>query len=110
MRKFVAKHAAATTGTLSCFARRAPSSDPANIDALALRVVDRQTNAETTSALPSAEDRVARALAEATAPLTVAEIQRACRIRTASICRTLSDLVSEGRIRRTAAGYLLAGR
>jgi DNA-binding IclR family transcriptional regulator len=73
-------------------------------------VVDGQTNAETTSALPSAEDRVARALAEATAPLTVAEIQRACRIRTASICRTLSDLVSEGRIRRTAAGYLLAGR
>jgi len=79
-------------------------------DALALRVVDRQTDPDTTRPLLSTEHRVARALAEATAPLTVAEIQRACRIRTASICRTLSDLVSDGRVRRTAAGYLLAGR
>ena len=78
-------------------------------DALALRVVDRQTDADGTSALPSAEDRVARALAEATAPLTVAELRRSCRIRTAILCAILSDLVSDGRVRRTAAGYLPAG-
>ena len=81
-----------------------------NGDALALRVIGRQTDPDATRPLPSAEDRVARALAEATAPLTVAELRRSCRIRTATLCGILSDLVSEGRVRRTAAGYLPAGR
>jgi len=43
-------------------------------------------------------------------PLTVAELRRACRIRTSTLCGILSDLVTEGRVRRTAAGYLPAGR
>src|SRR5204862_534672 len=50
------------------------------------------------------------ALAEAAAPLTVAELRRACRMRTSTLCAILSDLVMEGRVRRTAAGYLPAGR
>jgi DNA-binding HxlR family transcriptional regulator len=60
--------------------------------------------------LLSAADCVAQTLAEAIAPLTVAELRRACRIRTSSLCAILSDLVSDGRVRRTAAGYLAAGR
>src|SRR5213082_2020377 len=56
------------------------------------------------------EDRAARTLAEAAAPLTVAELRRACRMRTSTLCAILSDLVMEGRVRRTAAGYLPAGR
>jgi RecA-family ATPase len=79
-------------------------------DGLALRVVDRPMDAGTTSPLVSAEDRVAEALAEATTPLTVAELRRACRIRTSTLCAILSDLVADGRVRRTAAGYLPAGR
>lgn len=79
-------------------------------DGLALCVSERRPDADTTSGLPSAEDRVARTLAEATTPLTVAELRRACRIRTATLCAILSDLVADGRVRRTAAGYLAAGR
>jgi len=47
--------------------------------------------------------------AEANAPLTVTEPRRACRIRTATLCMILSELVGEGRVRRTPAGYLPAG-
>jgi RecA-family ATPase len=79
-------------------------------DGLALRVVDRQTDADGTRTLLSAEDRVTRVLVDATAPLTVAALRRACRIRTATLCAILSDLVTDGRVRRTAAGYLPAGR
>ncbi len=79
-------------------------------DGLALCVTARRTDPDATSPLPSAEDRVARTLAEAAAPLTVAELRRACRMRTSTLCAILSDLVMEGRVRRTAAGYLPAGR
>jgi RecA-family ATPase len=79
-------------------------------DELALCVTERRTDPDATSPLPSAEDRVARTLAEAATPLTVAELRRACRIRTSTLCAILSDLVTEGRVRRTAAGYLPARR
>jgi hypothetical protein len=79
-------------------------------DGLALCVTERRTAPDAPSPLPSAADRIARTLAEATAPLTVAELRRACRIRTSSLCAILSDLVSNGRVRRTAAGYLADGR
>jgi hypothetical protein len=77
-------------------------------DGLALCVTERRTAAP--SPLLSAADRVARTLAEATTPLTVAALRRACRIRTSTLCAILSDLVAAGRARRTAAGYLAAGR
>jgi len=79
-------------------------------DALALRVIDRRLEPDAITTAPSAKDRVERALAEAIAPLTVAEIRRACRIRTATLCALLADLVGQGRIRHTAAGYLPAER
>jgi len=76
-------------------------------DALALRVTHRQANADATSARPCAEDRVVRALTEATTPLSVAELRRSCRIRTATLCEILAHLVSVGRVRRSPAGYRL---
>lgn len=76
-------------------------------DALALCVTHRQIDAEGTSARPQAQDKVLRALAEATAPLTLTELRRSCRIRTATLCGMLADLVRAGRIHRSAAGYLL---
>jgi len=79
-------------------------------DGLALCVTERRTHPDATSPLPSAEERIARTLAEATTPLTVAELRRACRLRTSTLCAILSDLVTAGRVRRTAAGYLPAGR
>jgi RecA-family ATPase len=79
-------------------------------DTLALRVLDRQTDLDATSAPPSAQDRVERALAAATSPLTVAELRRLCRIRTSTLCAVLADLVRADRLRRTPAGYRLASR
>ena len=79
-------------------------------EALALRVIDAHPSRSAARPLPSAEERVAQALADANAPLTVTELRRACRIRTATLCAILSQLVGEGRVRRTPAGYLPAGR
>ena len=81
-----------------------------NGDGLALRVTEHRPDADATSPRPSAQDRVARTLTEATAPLTVAELRRACRIRTSTLCGILATLITAGRVRRTAAGYLPAGR
>ena len=82
----------------------------ANGEALALRVTEQRTDSDPSSPLPSAIDRVTRALADAATPLTVAELRRACRIRTSTLCAILADLVTDGRARRTPAGYLPAGR
>jgi hypothetical protein len=79
-------------------------------EALALRVLDRATAVAAPRPRPSAQDRVTHALADTTAPLTVAEIRQACRIRTATLCGILADLVRAGRVRRTAAGYVPADR
>jgi hypothetical protein len=78
-------------------------------DALALRVIDRQADPKVPTASPTAAERVEQALVERTAPLTVAELRRSCRIRTATLCQILADLVAQGRVRRTAAGYLAPG-
>jgi hypothetical protein len=81
-------------------------------DALALGVVARPATADPASpgapaqSAPPPHDRVARALAEAAEPLTVAALRAVCRIRTATLCEILADLVHQGRARHTAAGYL----
>ena len=77
-------------------------------DALALRVLDRDDARDVDPRPLPAEDRVEQILAVANGPLTVAEIRRECRVRTATICEILADLVDQGRARRTAAGYLAA--
>lgn len=82
-------------------------------DALALDVVASPVAADPASPDAPADsaspphDRIERALAQAAEPLTVAALRAACRIRTATLCEILADLVRQGRVHRTAAGYTL---
>ncbi len=100
--------------TLSVEHRAAPSRAGiplglrADADALALEVLDRPTPAAAPTPPPSPADRVEQALAEATAPVSLAVLRRSCRMRTASLCAVLATLTTSGRIRKTAAGYQLA--
>jgi hypothetical protein len=101
--------------TLSIEHRAAPSRTGiplglrADADALALEVLDRPAPAAASPPLPpSGADRVEQALAEATTPVSLAGLRRACRMRTASLCTILAALTMSGRIRKTTAGYQLA--
>jgi hypothetical protein len=76
--------------------------------ALALEVVERPHDPVAPSP-PSGVDRVEHALAAATAPVSLAVLQRACRIRMATLCAILATLTQAGRIRKTPAGYQLVG-
>lgn len=82
-------------------------------DALALDVVASPAAADPASIgapadpAPPPHDRIERALADAAEPLTVAALRAACRIRTATLCEILADLVRQDRVRHTAAGYIL---
>ena len=81
-------------------------------DALALDIVAHPAAADPAppgapaGSAPPPHERVQRALAEAAQPLTVAALRAACRIRTATLCEILADLLRQGRVRRTAAGYV----
>lgn len=75
---------------------------------LALHVLDRPPLTEQQAAEPTPADRVEEILAAATAPVPLTQLRAACRIRTASLCQTLNDLVRHGRVRKTSDGYTLA--
>lgn len=99
--------------TLSVEHRAAPSrtgiplSLRADADALALEVLDRPATTAAPPPAPSGADRVEQALADATAPVSLAVLRRACRIRMATLCAILATLTHAGRIRKTPAGYQL---
>jgi len=76
---------------------------------LALRVVDAPA-VVATHGEPSAVEKIERALADAATPLTVAALRTACHIRNTNVALALATLLAEGRVRKTAAGYLLASR
>jgi hypothetical protein len=80
----------------------------AHDDSLALHVLDRAPTTEQPPAEPGPADRVEEILAAATAPVPLTELRAACRIRTASLCQTLNDLVRDGRVKKTSDGYALA--
>jgi hypothetical protein len=46
-------------------------------------------------------------LADATAPVSLAALRHACRMRMATLCAILAALTAAGRIRKTPAGYEL---
>jgi hypothetical protein len=100
--------------TLSIEHRAAPSrtgiplSLRAHADALAREVFDRPVPAALPPS-PSGADRVEHALAEATAPISLAVLRRACRIRRATLCAILATLAQAGRIRKTPDGCQLVG-
>jgi AAA domain len=81
----------------------------ADADALALEVLDRPAPAVAPAAGPSDADRVEQALADATTPVSLAVLRRACRMRMATLCTILATLTATGRIRKTTAGYQLVG-
>ncbi len=99
--------------TLSVEHRAAPSrtgiplSLRADADALALEVLDRPAPASSTPPPTSGAERVEQALAEAIAPVSLAVLRRACRMRMANLCAILAALTTSGRIRKTTAGYQL---
>ncbi len=78
-----------------------------NADALALEVLDRPLPAAAPPPPASGADRVEQALAEAAAPVSLAVLRRACRMRMATLCAILATLTAAGRIRKTPAGYHL---
>src|SRR5439155_26917561 len=73
-------------------------------EALALRVIDAHPSRSAARPLPSAEERVAQALADANAPLTLTELRRPRRLRPATLLAIPSHPVREGRGRRPPPG------
>jgi hypothetical protein len=76
-------------------------------DALALEVVDAAPTPPV--AAPSPIDKLTDVLADTDRPLSLVELRRACRIRTAHVCEALATLTAQGRVHKTSAGYQLAG-
>jgi hypothetical protein len=58
-----------------------------------------------TSSPTTPDQRVWAALQAASAPLALADLRNACRIRTSTLCSILNALTAEGTVRKTAAGY-----
>ena len=77
--------------------------------ALALRVIDAPA-APTVPVASSAIEKIEQMLTETTTPLSLPALRSACRVRNTSACQALATLTAEGRVRKTAAGYLLASR
>lgn len=75
-------------------------------DALALSVVESAPMAEPPPA--SVDERITRALAEATAPVSIAALRAACRVRNATLYSRLAALVSQGVVAKSDQGYRLA--
>ncbi len=71
---------------------------------LALQVLDQPTSSEPTPPA-SLADKVEAALADSTQPLRFADLRQACRIRTARLCHVLDEMVHQGRVYKTPAGY-----
>lgn len=56
---------------------------------------------------PPLSERIRAALDGAEAPLTVAELQRACRVRTSTLCEALAELAAAGHVQKADRGYRL---
>jgi hypothetical protein len=79
---------------------------PAPSRPLALEILDEPTAPEEPSPNPAtAHQRVWSTLAAAAAPLALADLRQASRIRTSTLCSILNALTAEGTVRKTAAGY-----
>lgn len=79
-------------------------------DALALHVVDLSSDALRTPVAPAPVERIEEALAQAALPLSLRQLRRICRMRTATLCDALTTLRTEGRVLKSPAGYGLVPR
>jgi len=75
-------------------------------EALALAISDAPP-ASITAQEPPLSERIRAALDGAEAPLTVAELQRACRVRTSTLCDALAELAATGHVQKADRGYRL---
>lgn len=95
--------------------RAAPSPNdiflqlPGSSSPLALEIVQppHDNNTDHCTTTPAAPERVCAALAGAATPLSLIQLRAACRMRTATLCETLADLVAEGTIRKHDGAYSL---
>jgi hypothetical protein len=56
---------------------------------------------------PSPLARLEAVLAQSDRPLSLTELRQTCRMRTASLCQALATLTTQGRVHKSAAGYVL---
>lgn len=75
-------------------------------EALALAISDAPP-ASLTAQEPPLSERIRAALDGAEAPLTVTELQRACRVRTSTLCEALAELAAAGHVQKADRGYRL---
>jgi hypothetical protein len=71
-----------------------------------LQIQDQHPENETDSPVSSSQ-RVEAILAQAAGPLPLRSLREACRMRTATLCDTLTALTANGRISKTRDGYCL---
>jgi hypothetical protein len=94
--------------------RAAPSRDGLTLhllargDGLALHVLDDAT--PPAAPPPSVIDIIERILTEADRPLSLRAIRTKAKLRASRVSDALATLITDGRIRKTDAGYLLAAR
>ena len=98
--------------SLSIEQRAAPSRNDIPLalveeeDALALAVVDESVVTEPQRA--SARDRVIETLTGSEQPLSTQQLRKQCRMRTATLCKTLAALAEQGQVIRGPQGYAIA--
>ncbi len=95
---------------------RAAASPPAmaielraSAGALALHVAD-GLGAATMPTPPSQCARVLEALTQSSEPIPLKRLRETCAMRTQRLCEILADLVRDGRVRKTPAGYQIVTR
>ncbi len=94
--------------------RAAASPDGINVQltadgaALALSVLDNMPEPEPTPSPASPPDRILRAMAKVNRPASVQQLRKLCRMRTATLCETLTVLRQQGLVRHNSNGYTLA--
>ena len=77
-------------------------------DALALSVVDERIVAEPKAA--SARERVIETLTASDQPLSTQQLRKRCRMRTATLCKTLAALSRQGRVTHGSKGYSITAQ
>jgi RecA-family ATPase len=78
-------------------------------DALALEVVETNSQTSPPAEPNSIDHRITAALADATQPQPFADLRAICRVRTATLYERLAAMTTTGRIVKSAEGYRLAG-
>ncbi len=99
---------------LSIEHRAAPGRDDLRLElntegeALALQFVNAPAQDETPTAR-TPEDQIRQVLDEASAPLALAELSAACRLRKATLCQALAELTRCGDLTKAGGRYSLTG-